>query len=528
MSVGRGLVHYVLLTDDESGRSVVDSRVIDVDHRDGLDDLGRVNAGIDVMLNAAGDQELHVAAIGVATPVGTRRRAVEGKGSGTRRQIRLFGDDEAVAKYLAGTGEIDRYSSVLVVDCGDSGMSMYTLDPATLRTGEVLRSRAISGRGVDEDIARSVARYETDIDDGPAFSQGRRDLISACRTAKEELSQSEHGTPGQAAHVAGVSKVDVTESMVTDAVEPMVAEARDAVADGLAAAAKRGVDPEAVVLVGGLANLPAVQMIVTGHGGRDPVVPATPELASAIGAARLAASRPAASRQAVIGGGITRGLLSPMPLAVVAAIVGVLLMTLYAVGTTLSGREVTSPGDTLSMAEDPPVDQSTAAGATSRPYQHVSEHRRTELSVRVPTTDPSWGELPGWATIELPPPEVSSTTTLIPNPPGGDGFVPTTTTLVPPPQRPETTSPTRTPEITRPPSSSGQPSSPESSSTSSSDTPTPSISGSPSSEPSESNGNAGIGSGTQIGAPTEIQPVAPSTPAPGPESGTEVPEPENP
>ena len=60
---------------------------------------------------------------------------MEGKGSGTRRQIRLFADDEAIAKYLSGTGEIDRYSSVLVVDCGDSGMSMYTVDPATLCTG---------------------------------------------------------------------------------------------------------------------------------------------------------------------------------------------------------------------------------------------------------------------------------------------------------------------------------------------------------------------------------------------------------
>ncbi|MFZ2242056.1 MAG: hypothetical protein WAV90_21265, partial [Gordonia amarae] len=234
MSVGRGLVHYVLLTDDVSGRSVVDSRVIDVDHRDGLDDVGRVNAGIDVMLNAAGDQDLHVEAIGVATPSGARRRAVEGKGSGTRRQIRLFADDEAVAAYLAGTGEIDRYSSVLVVDCGDSGMSIYTVDPATRQTGDVLRSRALSGRRVDEAIARSVAQSEPDIGDDPAFRQGRRDLVSACRTAKEDPAQSESAAEGPGTHIAGVSKVDVTADMVAVAVEPMVPEARDAVSKGLA------------------------------------------------------------------------------------------------------------------------------------------------------------------------------------------------------------------------------------------------------------------------------------------------------
>ena len=47
------MIHYVLLTRDDLGRSVVDSRVIDVDPTDGLDSAGRVNAGIDVMLSAA-------------------------------------------------------------------------------------------------------------------------------------------------------------------------------------------------------------------------------------------------------------------------------------------------------------------------------------------------------------------------------------------------------------------------------------------------------------------------------------------
>lgn len=534
-------MHYVLLTDDESGRSVVDSSVIDVDHRDGLDDVGRVNAGIDIMLNAAGDQDLHVTAIGVATPAGTRRGAVEGKGTGTRRQIRLFADDEAVAAYLADTGEIDRYSSVLVVDCGDSGMSIYTVDPATSRTGEVLRSRAISGRDVDEAIARSVARAEPDIADGPAFRQGRRDLIGACRTAKEDPAQPGHSTQGQAAHVAGVSKVDVTAGMVTDAVEPMVERARKAVADGIAAAATQGADPEAVVLVGGLANIPAMRTIVTGHGNRDTVIPVTPELASAIGAARLAAARPAAARQAVIGGAVTRGLLAPMPLAVVAALLGVVLMTLYAVGTTLTGREVPGPAESPTVAEDSPVGESTAAGGTTHSYQGLPEQPRTQLSARVPQTDPSWVDMPGWATIELPPPEVSSTTTLRPELPAGGG-APPTTTLVPPPLRPQTSlpqtsSPTAAPSTTRPPSSSAETTSPESTvpETSSPESPdTSTQSPEPSGSSSESStepvaGDVAVDSGSsgnQISVPTETRPATSS--APVPEPGTEVPEPENP
>ncbi|HMS74941.1 Hsp70 family protein [Gordonia sp. (in: high G+C Gram-positive bacteria)] len=524
-------MHYVLLTDDESGRSVVDSRVIDVDHRDGLDDVGRVNAGIDIMLNAAGDQDLHVTAIGVATPVGTRRRAVEGKGSGTRRQIRLFADDEAIAKYLSGTGEIDRYSSVLVVDCGDSGMSMYTVDPATLCTGEAMRSRAISGRSIDEAIARSVTRSEPDIADGPGFGPGLRDVISACRTAKEDPAQSAHSTQGQIPHVAGVGKVDVTEGMVADAVAPMVARARRAVADALAVAAKRGADPEAVVLVGGLANIPAVRTIVTRHGSRAAVIPAMPELASAVGAARLAAARAGASRQTVIGGGITRGLLSPLPLAVVAALLGAVLMTLYAVGTTLAGREVPGPVEAPTVAEQPSMDRSSAVGATTRSYRRLPEQRRTQLSSRVPRTEPSWTDTPGWATIELPPPEASSTTTLRPAPPADDG-VPTTT-LVPPPLRPETSaqapgqSTTRPPSLTGEPSQTGEPSSPEKPETPSSGSPEPSDPGSdPSSGPTAGEVPSDSGSGNQISAPADAGPTAESTSGTDQESGTEVPEPE--
>ena len=222
--------------------------------------------------------------------------------------------------------------------------------------------------------------------------------------------------------------------MVADAVAPMVARARRAVADALAVAAKRGADP---------GRGPGRQACEHSGGtdDRDPPWeqsrgdPAMPELASAVGAARLAAARAGASRQTVIGGGITRGLLSPLPLAVVAALLGAVLMTLYAVGTTLAGREVPGPVEAPTVAEQPSMDRSSAVGATTL----IPAPTRTTADaavLRVSRTEPSWTDTPGWATIELPPPEASSTTTLRPAPPADDG-VPKTT-LVPPPLRPET------------------------------------------------------------------------------------------
>ncbi|NED60862.1 hypothetical protein G3I15_08005, partial [Streptomyces sp. SID10244] len=102
------------------------TRVIDVDRSDGLDVAGRVNAGIDLMLGAARDADLRVGPIGVAARTTKQRWELQSRGAGPRRQIHLVNDDEAVVAYLSATGQINRFESVVVVDCGDTGMSLYT------------------------------------------------------------------------------------------------------------------------------------------------------------------------------------------------------------------------------------------------------------------------------------------------------------------------------------------------------------------------------------------------------------------
>ena len=126
VSLGQGMIHFVLLTRDGSGRELVESRVIDVDPSDGHDTAGRVNAGIDLMLDAARGADRRVGPIGVAAGGDLGRELVGSTGSGPRRQIHLVSVEEAVAACLTETGRIGRYRSVVVVDCGDTGMTLYT------------------------------------------------------------------------------------------------------------------------------------------------------------------------------------------------------------------------------------------------------------------------------------------------------------------------------------------------------------------------------------------------------------------
>ena len=317
VSAGAGMIHYVLLTRDDLGRSVVDSRVIDVDPTDGLDNAGRVNAGIDVMLGAAREADARVGPIGVAARTAAQRRHLRSRGSGPRRQIRLVAEDEAVVAYLADTGEIDRFSTAVVVDCGDTGMSIYTVEPSSRRISGVERSTVLSGRRLDRAIAANLTADNPSLGETARTRAGRSELLSACRTAKEEIAYGHPGSGSDGPSVAlpgGSGRVALTESQVADAVAPMVREARDVFDRYVAEASARGVFPDVVVFVGGLANLPAVRDLARGH-DLDTVCPSTPELVAATGAALLAGETySGTTRLAFIGGQRQREWLSATPL----------------------------------------------------------------------------------------------------------------------------------------------------------------------------------------------------------------------
>ncbi|MFW0784354.1 Hsp70 family protein [Gordonia sp. CPCC 206044] len=427
ISAGDGMIHHVLLTRDNVGRNVVDSRVIDVDRSDGLDVAGRVNAGIELMLGAARDAGRRVGPIGVAARTAKQRRELRSRGSGPRRQIHLVADDEAVVAYLSATGHIGRFENVVVADCGDTGMTLFTVETATNRISATERSRVLAGRQIDRSIVSQLSE-ESSASDGRASRPPRRAQLSACRTAKEELSPS---PSAEGASVPlGDGHVTLTAETVAAAAAPMVDEARKVLKRYMSESVDRGVRPEAVVFVGGIANLPAVRGMADGTQA-EVVVPEMPELAAAMGAAILAGAKNAAdgtSRLAFIGGKKQWEWLSGTPLAVAGALLAATMMTIYAVSSALTGNSTpvpspsqqTTPSVTsvMTTTDDPEsTTRTTTTQAAPRPQVPVEPTAPVEPTTTAVPPETRWNESPGWATTELPP-----------TPPPGEQSTPSTTT----------------------------------------------------------------------------------------------------
>ena len=458
VSAGGGMIHFVLLTRDDVGRNVVDSRVIDVDESDGLDTAGRVNAGIDLMLTAAREEGLRVGPIGVTARTGGQRRRLRSRGSGPKRQIRLVSEEEATVAYLRETGQIDRFDSVVVVDAGDTGMSLYTVEPASGRISDMERSDAMSGRQLDKELAEAMVVNDLGAD-APRGRLRRSALLGACRTAKEEIDYTA-ADPGASAVTlaAGSGRLALTAAAVEAAAAPMVSRARKALHHYVSDVSTRGDAPEAVVLVGGLANIPVTRGIV-GESPLEIISPQSPELIPATGAALLAQqTRVGATRLAFIGGKRDREWLSTTPLAVAGTILAATLMTIYAVSSSLTGRQVPEP-----IPSPTPTTVQTTSAATS--MVATTTTNRTLSAVPLPTTDlpdppattpdQNWDQTPGWATTELPQTTSQSTTTRtlspfpLPSLPFGDGSTPSLPpNLVPPGLLPSTTQTPPPPPVT--------------------------------------------------------------------------------
>ncbi|PXW30077.1 UNVERIFIED_CONTAM: Hsp70 protein [Williamsia faeni] len=451
LSAGSGMIHCVLLTTDDNGRQSSINRVIDVDVTDGLTRAGRVNSGIDLMLGNAQDRGGRVGPIGVAYRTDEQAREIASRGTGAKRQIQLIAETEAVAHQLRSTGEISRFASVVVVDLGDTGMSMYTLDPRTGRTSGLQRSQAMSGTALD---ALLVQEYSNN----GRLRGRRRSVLSSCRTAKEELSVS----VSTSLVIGGSADLGtLTRSSFENIARPMAQAAATAVADYVAASRA-----DAIVLIGGIANIPLVRALISEAVGAETVLPHGPESVAATGAARLAAATTKLAGLTFIGGRRSRDWLSAAPLAMFGALLAGALMTVYAVGSSLAGN----PSTPTTQSVSPTVPSAT----TAAPPQTTTSPIRSQVTL-TPTPTTTTGEVAvppisrgkedlGWATTELPPaagPSDSPTRTLNPSlipfplpsitwPPG----------LVPPsmpppeslaPEPPSTTEPNSSPDALPPP-----------------------------------------------------------------------------
>ncbi|MBJ7288984.1 hypothetical protein [Williamsia sp.] len=388
------------------GQRSVDSRVIDVDPTDRLDRAGRVNSGIDLMLDRARSNSIAVGSIGVACRTTAQGREIASRGVGPRRQIHLVGDAESVARALAESGEIAAHPDVVVVDCGDTGMTMFRLDTTTGAISDITRSTAMSGFALDAALADQVAAQTSPMTSRAGWAA----LVSGCRTAKEDLSQGD-STTFQVSGVDRQMSVAMLEAAIDAMAKSMIAEVTEFV-DGSSVP---------VVLVGGLANIPALHDVVDRDGPTEVIRPQSPELLCAIGAALLAGSTAAAPlRLAFIGGRRHRDWLSAVPLAIVGALLAGTMLTVYAVGAALTGNstpEVLTPtGPASSVVGEPTVNVATATSATAISSARSVAPALPEVSsttARETTTEeapvetiappsPRVPNRPGWATTELP------------------------------------------------------------------------------------------------------------------------------
>ncbi len=422
VSAGNGIIHCALLTlDDHAGPTVV-TRIIDVDPTDGLDRAGRVNAGIDLMLGRARRNGAAVESIGVACRTTAQGREIGSRGAGPRRQIHLVGDAESVAAALAESGEIAGHPHAVVVDCGDTGMTMFRLDTATGVISDITRSRVISGSALDAALADQVAAQT-----GPMGSRvGWASLVGACRTAKESLSQGESTT----CQVAGEDR-DMSVAMLESAITPMARALTTAIADYL-----DGVDElsSPVVLVGGLANIPVLQDIVERESISEVICPDSPELLCAVGAALLARSGTASPlRLTFIGGRRHRARLPTVPLALVGSLLAGAMLTVYALGAALTGSSTptlfTPSGGAASAVGESAVDVETATATSTSSWSSIvvpvstaaaTPQPKAPTPTQVTTVEPAPSLMPtrpSWATTELPttlPSSQVSTSTITP------------------------------------------------------------------------------------------------------------------
>ncbi|MFJ4658614.1 Hsp70 family protein [Nocardia sp. NPDC088792] len=212
-----------------------------------------------------------------------------------RRQVtnyELVPDVIAALEFLEYSGELAQHlpgsgsGTVALYDLGASGLSVTVLDTATRQICFSERTSDISGDYLDALIR------EQQIASGriahPEGHDGLIELDALCRTAKEQLSTSSAVALPSPEGLVLLSQENF-EALIMLAVESSARMARDVIL--------RSEQPvQAVVVIGGCAQIPLVARVLRRWLGVPVVVPAAPETVAARGAALLA--RPVQQRPA--------------------------------------------------------------------------------------------------------------------------------------------------------------------------------------------------------------------------------------
>jgi hypothetical protein len=294
--------------------------------------------------------------------------------TGKQRELRLIPEGTAALTYLRHTGLLDRYDTVAIIDLGASGLSVTVADRAE---GSLLRSdrtATVSGKAIDDLIYQHLvdmhfARRGTRPNRGMLTNRGR--------AAKEHLSIAPAVTID---HVAGrplkLTRADF-EELIADLL-------RDLTRFVTTAFARSPRQPQAVAVIGGGANIPAVLDTLTATLDVPVFTVPDPEAVTAKGAALVADSvQPSVFPVGALGGDAPAGTVTKVFGTLAGAIVVVGLIVGYGVKTfSPTADDEVSPAGTTSSASQLPNPTSAPL-----PTAAAGTHARTPDSTGVaPTT----------------------------------------------------------------------------------------------------------------------------------------------
>ncbi|MGW5384794.1 Hsp70 family protein [Nocardia sp. NPDC003963] len=438
ISAGNEVVCSALVTTAVNGARTFDYRVVSADAHSDLGDL--VASSIELMTTQLPASHPHEAIFGSQIPaaktsgldviadrpptgVAIAYRSQEQAhairlATGKHRDPQLVPETTAALTFLRDTGLLDRYGTVAVVDLGASGCTVTVADPADGTVAHTARSTTVSGRAIDDLLYRHLvdqhyARRGT--------RPNRSVLVNRARTAKEHLSVTQAVTID---HIAGrplkLTRTDF-ESLTAGLMREL---ARfSSMTFGMADRA-----PEAVVVIGGGANIPAVLETLRTELDLPVLTVPDPDAVIAKGAALLAdTARSTAPIGALTPDKSGNTLLKAFG-TVAGAIVVVGLIVGYGVNTMApSSDEEVSPAGTTSSAQLPttttiaPTTTSVVPSTTEEvPQQPVEEPadagEGAPTYIEPPmTADPTTGEYPSTGeaptTSGEPPSPTTSTTT---------------------------------------------------------------------------------------------------------------------
>ncbi|MCQ4120245.1 Hsp70 family protein [Rhodococcus tibetensis] len=283
MSTGAAGVGSALVTTDSNGSHSVEFRYLSADeaHTD-LGDL--VRSSISLMTTQVPAHPTTPDAFAVTYRTPEQAHSIRSAVSRQRHRVHLVPEVAATLTYLRHTGEIAQHATVAIVDFGESGLSVSVVDQVDGTVLHADRTAHVSGGTIDDLVFEyAVASLATPHH----LRYLDRELLSArCRVAKEQLSTDLNATVD--VEFRGMAPTRISRSAFEGFAAPTIRVAVEFIRSTIADSPRA---PEAIALVGGGANIPALRAAVRRAFTARVIAVPEPESATAKGAALLAVSK---------------------------------------------------------------------------------------------------------------------------------------------------------------------------------------------------------------------------------------------